>query len=277
MRSFRKALRSPKGSVEYKMSHNAVEDFKQYEEWKAILGEDNMPKSLADFQELKYNNIKDYCELKDKAINNKLQQVSVKSDWDNDLPPRGQVPYVADYDVYSFVAKELGIDEKLAEEYADSVFEFTNDYYDKIRAYQRNESDQIDDTVVKLSDAIETYIKQAPRWSGGETYRGCSISADELASYEEGKNIEMGGTSSWSDSEQVSMIFAESNISDERPCPVIYHCDTQTRGTGIRHLSMFENESEVICSKESNYNIVSIVTAEDYVHIYLEEKYYEHN
>lgn len=65
------------------------------------------------------------------------------------------------------------------------------------------------------------------------------------------------------------------NVSEERPCPIIYHCDTQSRGTGIRHISMYENESEVLCSNESKYIIVQIIPKEDYVHIYLKEKYDE--
>lgn len=40
-------------------------------------------------------------------------------------------------------------------------------------------------------------------------------------------------------------------------------------------MSMYENESEVLCSKDSKYVIVQIIPKEDYVHIYLKEKYDE--
>lgn len=54
--ALRRALRSDKDSFSYKKSHYAVRDFKQYERWKRILGEENVPKNLAEFQDLKYNN-----------------------------------------------------------------------------------------------------------------------------------------------------------------------------------------------------------------------------
>lgn len=54
--ALRRALRSDKDSFAYKKSHYAVRDYRQYEHWKHIIGEENMPENLADFQELKYNN-----------------------------------------------------------------------------------------------------------------------------------------------------------------------------------------------------------------------------
>ncbi len=53
--SLRRALRADKDSFAYKKSHYAVRDYRQYERWKSVLGEENMPKSLAEFQDLKYN------------------------------------------------------------------------------------------------------------------------------------------------------------------------------------------------------------------------------
>lgn len=54
--SFRKAYRADKDTFEYNKSHNLSKDYKQYTEWKNILGDKEMPKSLAEFQNLKYNN-----------------------------------------------------------------------------------------------------------------------------------------------------------------------------------------------------------------------------
>lgn len=62
--ALRRALRSDKDSFAYKKSHYAVRDYKQYERWKRILGEENMPKTLAEFQDLKYNNKTRYLTLK---------------------------------------------------------------------------------------------------------------------------------------------------------------------------------------------------------------------
>ncbi|MCM1305872.1 MAG: hypothetical protein NC037_00375 [Bacteroides sp.] len=63
--ALRRALRSDKDSFAYKKSHYAVRDYRQYERWKRILGKDNMPKNLADFQDLKYNNSKQFEMLND--------------------------------------------------------------------------------------------------------------------------------------------------------------------------------------------------------------------
>lgn len=50
---FRRASRS--GSSQYEIIHKRNIDNNQYERWKETLGEKNMPNSLAEFQELKYN------------------------------------------------------------------------------------------------------------------------------------------------------------------------------------------------------------------------------
>ncbi|MBD5091878.1 MAG: hypothetical protein HDT36_00645 [Clostridiales bacterium] len=65
MVSFRKAFRAEKDSTDYKASHNLKGDYKQYKEWQDIIGAENMPNSLAEFQELKYNDNGKFEQLKD--------------------------------------------------------------------------------------------------------------------------------------------------------------------------------------------------------------------
>lgn len=62
--SLRRALRSDKDSLAYKKSHYAVRDYRQYERWKEVIGKENLPENLADFQELKYNNADKFEKLK---------------------------------------------------------------------------------------------------------------------------------------------------------------------------------------------------------------------
>lgn len=80
--SLRRALRSDKESFAYKKSHYAVRDFRQYERWKEIIGKENLPESLADFQELKYNKSEVFERLKNfknyKVDNPKATQVDYK-------------------------------------------------------------------------------------------------------------------------------------------------------------------------------------------------------
>ncbi len=62
--SLRRALRANENSLAYKKSHYAIRDYQQYQRWKSVIGEKNMPSSLAEFQELKYNKDGQFNELK---------------------------------------------------------------------------------------------------------------------------------------------------------------------------------------------------------------------
>lgn len=72
--------------------------------------------------------------------------------------------------------------------------------------------------------------------------------------------------------QSVANDFAKRNVTYERPNRVVYHCETQSKGTGIRHLSVFEHEDEVLCSKDSRYEVVRTETdAAGITHVYLRE------
>lgn len=198
--------------------------------------------------------------------------------WENGLSPRGQVTEkIGEDDLYSWVARDLKIPVGQVTEYVDSVMAFTDagsDIYSEIRRYQRKEPLQFlqEEEVKKLSDDIETYIQKAPRWNGGVTFRGSAVSDAELATYKPGQQFTAGGTASWSGKQTVAKGFAERNATPSRPNPVIYHCDTQSKGTGIRHLSVYEMEDEILCSKESKYIVDRVEVDEEYIHhVYLKE------
>lgn len=209
----------------------------------------------------------------DKSSESGIIKSEKRSEWDNNLQPRAQVvEKIAEDDLYAFVTKELNIDQENATDMVDSVLAFTDDYYIDVRAYQRGEFPNAIDDIKEMSENIETYIKKAPRWNGGETFRGVTVSDDELAKYVPGYKFDMGGTASWTNLSDKSADFANRNISYERPNSVIYHSDTQSKGTGIRHISVFDHESEVLCSKDAKYEIVR--TEKDYdgiIHVYLKE------
>ena len=193
------------------------------------------------------------------------------SQWENGLPPRGQVTVeISEDDLYQWVANDLGIAESEATEYVEAVMAFTDAgsaIYSEIRRYQRGEPLQFltDAEAKKMSGDIETYIKKAPRWNGGVTFRGSTVSDEELATYKPGQPFAAGGTSSWSGTQKIAKDFAERNATPERPNPVIYHCDTQSKGTGIRHISVFGHEDEVLCSKESSWEIVRTEMDSDFI------------
>jgi len=75
----RRALDADKDSFAYKASHNIKDDYAQYKEWTDIVGQENMPKSLAEFQELKYNDNDKFGLLSDYkfSIENKRISASI--------------------------------------------------------------------------------------------------------------------------------------------------------------------------------------------------------
>ncbi len=80
--AFRRAYRSAEGSFAHKRSHHLVRDQKEYTEIKQILhGSETLPKTLAEFQELRYNNAeKYYAVLLNKAIREGRQPIQVEAD-----------------------------------------------------------------------------------------------------------------------------------------------------------------------------------------------------
>lgn len=200
-----------------------------------------------------------------------------QNEWSNSLEPRGQLPHINEDDLYSYVATEIKVDEQRAIEYTDAVMGFTDNsgLFTDVRKYQRGE--KLDewadmDAVKAISRDAEEYIKVAPRWNGGETYRGVTLSDKELSSYTVGSTLDMGGMSSWSSKKSVASDFANRNATYERPNSVMFHCDTQSKGTGIRHMSVIELEDEVLCSKDAKYQVLKVETQDDGItHIFLKE------
>lgn len=211
-----------------------------------------------------------------------LQEVTTDVIMDEEKPvvkkQRGQLPSLEEDEIYTYVSNELEISEDRAIQLTDATMAFTDTYFTDVRRYQQGLSvSNIDVNKMKeISDSVEEYINLAPTWNGGETFRGLSVSDAELASYQAGKIMDgvkdIGGTASWSNTEYIARFYATSKLTYERPNAVMYHCSTQSKGTGIRHISVFEHENEVLCSKESIYEIVKVeIDAENIIHVYLKE------
>ncbi len=200
-----------------------------------------------------------------------------ESEWENDLQPRGQTDIPSWVTKEDFVRKELGVDAETAKRYVDAVDAYSDELYLEIRAYQRGESVSDEQKVSRFSEDIEEYIKKAPRWNGGETYRGIGLSDDDLSKYTLGSVHDMGGVSSWSSEEEIARQFADHYHGEEvgMDNAVILHSKTQNKGTAIRHLSKYpgeKGENEVIVSKESRYKVIDKkMDGDGRTHIYMEE------
>lgn len=161
-----------------------------------------------------------------------------------------------------FIMQQLGIDEDTARRYNKALDAYSGIYYKEIRNYQNGclqKTIQRDlDRYKQWGEDLEQFIAQSPKWGGGTTYRGFSTSPERyeklLADMASGKELDMGGTSSWSTERSVAKIFSDSGASPD-DLKVVLECKGPNRGTSIRALSNFTEEDEVLVSRHARYKI----------------------
>ncbi len=135
--ALRRALRSDKDSFAYKKSHYAVRDFKQYERWKRILGEENMPKNLAEFQDLKYNNPDRF-----EALNNQADNAYLDMDYETIKKKIGKLSNVKVrkwYDKNVRAIATADYSNMTLEEHARAAFEKRNEIREQARDLMADE------------------------------------------------------------------------------------------------------------------------------------------
>lgn len=113
---------------------------------------------------------------KEEVLTQIAENGTIKTDeWANDLPPRGQIDLPKGVSKSGFIQQELKVDKLTAERYLDAIEKYTGSASSEIRAYQSGEkegaTEDYKEYLQGLSDSIEMYIKRAPRWNGGETFR----------------------------------------------------------------------------------------------------------
>ena len=162
------------------------------------------------------------------------------------------------------MAEYLGVSEKEAAEFSNAIYGFTGDYCENIRAVQNNDTEKLEkfnpkmrEVMEKYAQNVEKYISLAPKWDGGATHRGISIDKKDIENYKIGDKIDVNrGTASWSSSIKTAEDFAATKKGGKNP--VVFSCDSQSKGTSIKHLSEYEMEDEVMVSKKAKYMITSI-------------------
>lgn len=173
-----------------------------------------------------------------------------------------------------YIQNQLGVSSQKAKEYSEALYFYT-DYLDnvkKLRAYQMGENVKNVSEIARREQDLEDYIENAPKWNGGETFRGVKLTEDELSQYEVGSEHNMLGTSSWSSNEDIAIGYSGYGNPPSGKRSVVFHSPTQTNGTSVRHLSPFANEDEVLVSKKSKYRVLKMFKSQDGInHIYLEE------
>ena len=140
----RRALDADKDSFAYKASHNIKDDYAQYKEWTDIVGQENMPKSLAEFQELKYNKRDEFEALK--REHRTISEIKQK-DW----TPSFKEKTITEYYLY----KKQGI-------------EFTS--HGIARFVQRQQKGITKEDIIEISkrdfDYFEEDNKRVKHWNG---------------------------------------------------------------------------------------------------------------
>ena len=161
-----------------------------------------------------------------------------------------------------FIMKQLGIDERTARRYNDAVRSYLGNYYTEIRNCQKGRPQnaiQADlDRYKQLGEDLEQFIAQSPKWGGGTTYRGFHTSPERyeklLADMASGKELDMGGTSSWSTNRSKAEQFSSSGAGID-DWLVVLECKGPNRGTSIRAVSRYTDEDEVLVSRQARYKI----------------------
>ena len=118
--------------------------------------------------------------------------------------------------------------------------------------------------------SIERYIQCAPKWNGGTTYRGMSLSNKELAAMVDDLKKGQGdmlGAASWSADQGISEGFCIGHLKDISPKfgdqkgrPVILRATGHKKGTPIMHLSKFGSEEEVLSSHYERWKFIKMET-----------------
>lgn len=197
-------------------------------------------------------------------------------------PPetRGHVKHMKGQELFDYTAKELGVSKQEAKDMIKEVSGYTDGAATDMRIWQQggkqwDMQELTPKEAQKMSDEVEKYIKKAPKWEGGEIYRGIGISEDEAHKLLDDiafsmKPLDMKGTSSWTSDKSIADDFSEWNGAD---VAVIFKAPGTKKGTSIDHISDF-SQSEVLVSKDARWDVKNISGSIDdgYLVIEMEER-----
>lgn len=193
-------------------------------------------------------------------------------------------PYGSSYtDKEVLLMHDTGCSEEKAYEYLDAVAGYTYGDSYNIRAAQQliaekgeEEGREIIERAYQVTgnemyidmmhkgDVLEEIIEKAPQFEGGVLYRGINtvdvlgndMPITSLQDLKVGDIIDMGGTSSWSDSEDVSEWFKREY--DSEGTGIMFATDAIGKATSIAFYSYYPEQREVIASKDNKYRVDKI-------------------
>lgn len=204
----------------------------------------------------------------DKAIQREKERTTGSSSAPKaDQAGRGHIIPKSHKERIDTVKQELGCDDKKAKKYAKSIYSFTSENYEAIRAYQQGVKNDYTKKFSRDAKTIEEYIEKAPKWNEGTLYRGINIeSGDAKSLFKPGTEMDMKGTSSWSSEKKIADSYTFGSGTK-----VIFQCDKISKATSVTHLSDNPSEKEVLVSKDTKYISKKVSKKGNIYYVYLDE------
>ena len=158
-----------------------------------------------------------------------------------------------------------------AEEFYAAVHAFTYQWDWEIRQLQCGNTKFLSHhghtiaEVKKKAEDLEKFIEASPKWNGGTTYRGMTLSpkeVDDTLKQLKAGNFDNKGAASWSTDMSIADSFSNMGFGDISPFGdtkterVVIVSRTQKKATSIQHISRFPQEEEVLASKDCRYSYV---------------------
>lgn len=198
------------------------------------------------------------------------------------------------------IAQQLGVTQQEAEDMYDAIRGFTWGWDSVMRARQQGggieelkaaswktqgviDNDFGGDEAAYLAEVdkrianANKLIELAPKWNGGELYRGYALSQDIVDEFTSGKVVNLNyGNASWTTADYKAQDFASGNTSWDQSVKFIAHTNQKRNGTSIRGLSVFPSEQEVYGSHKEAFVCTKTQKIGDYVHGWFDVVDYNH-
>ena len=174
-------------------------------------------------------------------------------------------------DAIKYIMKTTGCSKAKAADFYDAASGFSFQWDWEIRQVQCGNTafkSRHGHTLVEIqkkADDLEKFIEMSPKWNGGTTYRGMTLSpkeVDDIKKQLKAGNFDNKGSASWSTDKYVSDNFSSLHLGEISPfgdnkteCVVLVS-KTQRKATSIKHISKISHEDEVLASKDCRYNYV---------------------
>lgn len=195
------------------------------------------------------------------------QQGAAQVDMGNTATQSGHIGderQLSEQEIKDLIMKHTGCDAAAAQRYYDAAYGFSYQWDWEIRQFQMGNTSftsRYGHTIAEIRQRaynLERFIHESPKWDGGTTYRGMSLSdkdLKELIADLKAGNGNMNGAASWSTSQGVSEGFADMHIGetsmkhkDELTNPVVLIAKRQGKATSIQHISYYGSREEEVLS-----------------------------